>query len=339
MQLPRPRGLLTEALFERLLEGGTISTALLDELGIGGAAELLRDDDGQLALWCLYELHYRGFDDVDDRLEWAPDLIALRGGLEELFEAEVRALVAADAANSEGDVVDQLRALVGVEAQQRPRLASYLGADATADQFAEFLVVRSVYHLKESDPQSFVLPRIGPGPKAALAELQYDEYGDGRPERVHQQLFADALQAMGLDAEYGAQVDRAPAVVLAESNVMSLFALNRRLRGAALGHLAAFEATSSVPCRFIATGARRLGLPDEVARYYTEHVEADSIHEQVAIREICGRLVEEQPGLAADVLLGARACLALADRCAADMLDSWQTGRSPLLPDPVEPAA
>ena len=28
--------------------------------------------DTQLALWTIYELSYRGFDDVDDRLEWHP---------------------------------------------------------------------------------------------------------------------------------------------------------------------------------------------------------------------------------------------------------------------------
>ena len=56
---------------------------------------------------------------------------------------------------------------------------------------------------------------------------------------------------------------------------MSLLGLNRRLRAASLGFLAAFEATSSSPSRKIAGGLERLGFPAEMVEYYTEHVEAD----------------------------------------------------------------
>ena len=74
-----------------------------------------------------------------------------------------------------------------------------------------FLVERSVYHLKESDPHSFVLPRVDGPAKVALAEIQYDEYGAGRPERLHAKLYADALMAAGLDTGYAAYVDRVSA--------------------------------------------------------------------------------------------------------------------------------
>ena len=69
-------------------------------------------------------------------------------------------------------------------------------------------------------------------------------------------MYADALTAAGLDSGYGAYIDEVSALSLAAANVMSLFGLNRRLRGAAMGHLAAFEATSSVPCRRIAARHR-----------------------------------------------------------------------------------
>ena len=45
-------------------------------------------------------------------------------------------------------------------------------------------------------------------PKAALVEIQADEYGGGRAERIHAQLFADAMDALGLDSRYGAYLDR-----------------------------------------------------------------------------------------------------------------------------------
>ena len=209
-----------------------------------------------------------------------------------------------------------------------PNVAGFIQREATADQVRDFLSRRSLYHLKESDPHSFVLARIDGPAKTALAELQYDEYGAGRPERLHARLYADALRACGLDVGYGAYVERTPATTLAVNNVMSLFALHRRLRGAALGHLAAFESTSSLPCRRIAAGIERVGLPDATAAYFHEHVEADSVHEQVAVRDVCGGLVATEPALLPDVLFGVAACLLL------DVVDG-----SHLLRDWAEPSA
>ena len=59
--------------------------------------------------------------------------------------------------------------------------------------------------------------------------------------------------------------------------------------------------TSSMPSRRIAVGIERVGLPDAVAAYFREHVEADAVHEQVAIHDICCALVLAEPGLPADV--------------------------------------
>jgi len=114
--------------------------------------------------------------------------------------------------------------------------------------------------------------------------------------------------------------------VLEQNNAMSLFGLHRRLRGAALGHLAAFEATSSLPSRRMAQGLERLGFPDEIIAYYTEHVEADAVHEQLAVRTICGGLLAEEPELEADVWFGAFTCLDLEDRFARSMLERWDAG-------------
>ena len=92
-------------------------------------------------------------------------------------------------------------------------------------------------------------------------ELQYDEYGGGDPNRLHHHLFALGMEASGLEPTYDAHLDVVPFEVLEQNNALSLFGLHRRLRGAALGHLAAFEATSSLPSRRMAEGLERLGLP------------------------------------------------------------------------------
>ncbi len=183
-----------------------------------------------------------------------------------------------------------------------------------------FLRQRSILGLKESDPQSLLLAVLPGGAKVALAELLYDEFGAGQADRLHQRLYADALGACGLHAWYGAYLPEATAETLATDNIMSLCCRQRRLRGAAAGHFAAFEATSAIPSRKIAGGIERLGFPPAVAAYFHEHVEADSVHEQLAAREVCGRLVTDEPHLRADVLFGAAACLYLDGRAAAAQL-------------------
>jgi hypothetical protein len=299
------------------------ATALLEDRVTGH--DILSDDDVQLTLWTAYELSYRGFDDVPSDREWDTTLIQLRRAIEAPFEHALRAETDASvqtALDADGDFATRLLDLV--EDSDGPSLAAYLHREATTQQVLDFMMQRSLYHLRESDPHAFVLPRIDGRPKAALAELLYDEYGAGHPERLHATLFGDALEGCGLDRTYGAYVDQASAHTFATNNVMSLFALQRRLRGAALGHLAAFEATSSVPCRKIAAGIERVGLPEVVAAYFHEHVEADAVHEQLAAREICGTLVATHPELAEDVLFGAAACVHL-DALAADaQLREWQ---------------
>lgn len=276
------------------------------------------DDDLQLALWMLYELHYRGFTDAPVDLEWDPALIALRRELERVFEQELRAVLAEE---PDGDIGQVL--LDMADAARGPSLAAYLQREATREQMIEYLRERSIQQLKESDPQSFVLPRLDGQAKVALAELQYDEYGGGRPDRLHSGLYAAAMRAAGLDCTYGAYIDKVSAISLAAANLMSLFGLNRRLRGAAMGHLAVFEATSSLPCRKISNGLARLGFPPEAATYFDEHVEADAVHEQLAARDICGALVSHDPDLRTDVLFGAAACLHMDQLMGSCFLDRW----------------
>jgi hypothetical protein len=325
MKLPQARGPLSTHVIEVLEAEPTGALAPAD--WARGVDDVLGDEDLQLALWTLYELHYRGFDGVPDH-EWDPHVVSLRVALEQRFEAELRQVTrryVQDALAGSSDLFDQVSHVIA--AVDGPNLPSYLQREASREEMLDFMAQRSLYHLKESDPHAFVIPRIDGRAKVALAELQYDEYGAGRPAQLHARLFADALEACGFSSRYGAYVDQVPGHTLAVNNVMSLFGLSRRLRGAALGHLAAFEATSSVPCRRIAGGIERLELPDVVAAYFHEHVEADAVHEQVAIRDVCGGLVQDHPELRTDVLFGVAACLHLDVLAARELLGSWQVRR------------
>lgn len=319
-RLPKPRGPLSDAV-QAVLTGG--SSQDFDaarprlETEVDDLAE--SPDDAALTLWTLHELHHRGFEEVDERAEWDPDLIRVRVALEQRLESELRARwpgVPAEV-DLEAGFFDWLAEHDG------PSIARFVQSRATRDQVLDLLRVRSVYHLKEADPAAWVIPRLHGRAKAALAEIQYDEYGAGRPERLHSTLWERGMEAHGLRVEPAAYVDEAPLEALEQSNALVMFGLHRRLRGAAMGHLAAFEATSSLPSRRLARGLERLGMADELIDYYLEHVEADAVHEQVALRDICVAMTQDEPALLPDIWFGAWACLDLEDRTARRLLEDW----------------
>ena len=315
MDAPKPRGRLSMRLHAALLDD---PDALPSDLPDDGP------EDRAIALWMLHSLHHRGFDDVDDRADRSPALLALRRELEDELESRLRERWAAvtDRPRS-GDVGQDLFDLV--EAHEGVSVARFVRSDAGPEQVRELLRMRAVYHLHESDPVAWVVPTLPVRAKAALMELQYDEYGAGNPNRLHHHLFARGLVGAGLEAEYGRYVDEAPLEVLEQDNTVRMFGLQRRLRGAAMGHLAAFEATSSVPSRRMTQGLARLDLGEAIVDYYREHVEADAVHDQLAARVVCATLVEDEPALREDVLFGAWTCLDLEDRFARTALELWES--------------
>ena len=284
MRLPKPRGVLGVEVFDRLVST-TRPCPMPSDAEVAGA----EPEDAALTLWTLHELSYRGFEGVDDLAEDDPEVGRVRRVLEADLERRLRCRwEAAGCDRSEGDVAGAVLALIA--GHEAPSMARFVATDADAEQARELLRMRSVYHLKEADPTAWLVPRLPATAKAALAEILYDEYGGGRAEGLHQTLFAEGLVGAGLRPEYGAYVDEAPLEVLEQNNAVSLFGLHRRWRGAAAGHFAAFEATSSVPSALLARGLARLDLGDPIVAYYREHVEADSVHDQLALRFVCRSL-------------------------------------------------
>ena len=321
--LPEARGDASALLLEHLVDPVHALPRL--ELDV---ADALTDDDLQLALYLCYELHYRGLPGVDERWEWEPSLLALRRAWEQRFEAALLVAVGEPRAPEE-DMDLALRAIV--DADDGPSLSRHLEREGTLDQVLEFVVHRSAYQLKEADPHSWAIPRLSGPPKAALVEVQADEYGGGRPDRVHAELFAVTMEELGLDRTYGAYLDHLPGVTLATVNLMSLLGLHRRWRGAIAGHLAAFEMTSSIPNRRYGNALRRLGFGPRATDFFDEHVEADAVHENVAAVDLAGGLARQEPATAGDILWGARALVDVEARWARHLLDCWEGGRSSLL--------
>jgi CDGSH-type Zn-finger protein len=322
ISLPEARGPWTEALYGLLREPGWPES--LPE----PPEDVIGDDDLQLALYLCYELHYSGIVGLADELEWHPGILLFRAALERQFSRAIQEAVGSGKRQSE-TVGEELQRLVRED--DGPPLSRYVETQATLDQVLEHVVHRSAYQLKEADPHSWAIPRLSGQAKAALVEIQSDEYGGGRAERMHSALFAQTMDGLGLDASYGAYLPLLPGITLATVNLMSWFGLHRRLRGALVGHLAVFEMTSSVPNRRYGGGLRRLGFGPGVTGFYDEHVEADAVHENIAVWDLADALSRTEPALADDIVFGARALLELEARWAEHLMACWNRGETSLL--------
>lgn len=323
--LPQPRGPLSATVVNLLNERVPHRHLTRIETSLGDGDPF--GPDLQLALYICYELHYRGFAGIHPHWEWDPALLHLRARLEEAFLGAVRKQI--------GDIEPHASPAAEMEKLATDSacgagLSAYLCDVGTWAQAQEYFVHRSLYHLKEADPHAWVIPRLGGQAKASFAAVEFDEYGAGRGHDVHQELFADLLDAADMDSSYLGYINHGCAESLAVVNVMSLLSLHRELRGAAVGHFAATEITSPPGSRRLAGALRRLGAPAACIRFYDEHVEADAVHEQVVRTDVVGSLLDQEPALAEDVVFGMRAFGLLEDRLETFILKRWGRGQSSL---------
>jgi hypothetical protein len=329
--LPSARGPLSDTVLEAFQRGSLAAT--VEPRPALHSHDVLVDDDLHLALHLLYELHYRSFVGVGD-LEWDPDLLRFRQSLETAFEQALRCELARPAdvqprALDAHTISAELTATI--ESAGGRSLSQFVADDGTLEQVRELAIHRSIYQLREADPHTWGIPRLQGRAKAAMILIQGDEYGWGQHDAMHSVRFADTMRALGLDDTYGAYLDSVPGATLATDNLVTMFGLHRRLRGALVGHLATFEMTSVVPMSRYSRALERLGVDAAARRFYDVHVVADAEHEIVARDELVPAFVADEPDQAGNVLFGARAVLEVERRFSEHILGSWDAGRSSLL--------
>jgi hypothetical protein len=323
--LPKDVGPISAAVIAALRQDEPSPIEVFDA---DGSRDVLTDDDFQLALYVCYELSYRGFQGVAAKLEWDPEVLTVRRRLEQRFLGSLCEAAGPPMATEPVDIDRQLFAIL--DESDVPGMPRYLETRATIEQFVEYVIHRSAYQLKEADPHSWVIPRMYGSPKAALLEIQADEYGNGSLSHMHSELFAQTMRELDLDDSYGSYLIVLPGVTLATVNALSMFGLHRRWRGALVGHLAAFEMGSSLPNRRYSNGLARLGGTKAARAFYDVHVLADAAHECVAAVDMAGGLAKQQPALAGDILFGARALAACEARFFTHLLTCWGQGQSSL---------
>ena len=209
-----------------------------------------------------------------------------------------------------GDVVLRL-----AREAEGPNLSAYLRREATRDTDAStFSASGASSSSRSPTPRRSSLPRLAGAAKVALAELQYDEFGAGRPAALHQQLYAEALRVVRPGPRlrcvhkrrlrgFAGVGERDVAVLPQPSAARRRGGALRGVRGIQLGAVPSRSPLGSE------RGSRRCR-----AEYFDEHVEADAVHEQIAARDLCGALVAGDPKAMHEVLFGA-ACTSYLDCC------------------------
>ena len=154
--------------------------------------------DLQLALYACYELHYRGFAGVSGSWEWDPVLLGLRGRLERLFLDAV----SRDVGDIDPDeTAEDAMAALSVEPVDGTGLSYFLRDERHLGADARVLRPPLALSPQGGRPTRVRDPAADRRRQGAFVAVEYDEYGAGRGERVHQHLFANLLDAAELDRD------------------------------------------------------------------------------------------------------------------------------------------
>ena len=130
-------------------------------------------EDLQLALYCLYELHYRGFAGRRRRTRVGPRPAARARGT-----SNGSSSARCGRRSPAGDDVEQVdrRLLAEPVEAAAAGVSHHLRRAGERWQLREYVAHRSLYHLKEADPQAWVIPRLHRGGQGGA--------GDRRARRV-----------------------------------------------------------------------------------------------------------------------------------------------------------
>lgn len=316
--LPIPVGPLSNRVITSLLDG---VGATLDDGATRHHDPL--DHDLQLALFVLNELHYDGWAGVSENLEWDADVTKARRQLSAEFEHRLRTTLGSGAGV---DPRGEAQRLLHIDAVS---VSTFLRDRGSLEQVRESMMLKAPYQSKEADPHTFALPRFSGPTKRVLTEIQSGEYGVGH-RRSHAELFADALVGLDLDPEPNAHIDVCTGASLAVSNLVTLGAMQRRLRGLVLGQLSLFEMDSVVPNQRMVDCVDRLGLDPSVRPFFQIHVLADSEHQVMVETSFLTEYPTLEPDQTANMILGMRAQSLIDHTLAQHCVPLWRQGRSAL---------
>lgn len=140
------------------------------------------------------------------------------------------------------------------------------------------------------------------------------------------------MESLGLDPTYGSYVEMLPGVTLAGVNLVSMFALHRKWRGALVGQLAIHELASLEPMQRYSRALDHFGIAASSRRFYDAHVNTDLHHASLMRGRLVTGLLDTDPDMGPQVIFGAAAELLLEERFTHHVRGAWENGLSSLAP-------
>ena len=99
---------------------------------------------------------------------------------------------------------------LSIESPDGDGLSYYLRDNGTWEQMREYFVHRSPYHLKEGDPHAWAIPGCRVRPRRRSSRSSSTSSARGSGDQSHQKLYADLMDAAGLDPSYLDYLDHVP---------------------------------------------------------------------------------------------------------------------------------
>jgi hypothetical protein len=172
---------------------------------------------------------------------------------------------------------------------------AYLKEEATRDALERIVAQRSLFFLREPDPWIYAVPTIAGVAKAGLIDLLLDEYGWGKLDRMHSSIYANLMDALGLETAIDHYELTTTWQFLATQNHQWMCALDPLLSRRLIGTIYLTEADSPQAMTNYLAAWDRLGIDDpRVIEFYELHVAADENHRDVALSEVAVPIAEAE---------------------------------------------
>jgi len=309
--LPRPRGPISSALRTLLTGPPTHDADILASSHITELWSPAEDapwwragEDAALALVYLAELRRRGLEGVDDGWDGHPLLATARWTLSGPVRRGLERLADADEPHPRATGYAVLRQVIAMAARVSTPSQSAL-ACGFGEGFENEVVLTAVQRLRERDACASLLPALAGTPRRLLARTVSVAPSDDVDIDGEREAVAAVLRRLDLADSTGANLDELPGPALWRIAVLDHLVTHRSSRAAALGWLAAADALAAAG-RFVTGDALRThGIPAATAQAWDACVIG-----HMSTLEAAEHLVDAEPQLATDVLLGARACVA-----------------------------
>lgn len=157
---------------------------------------------------------------------------------------------------------------------------NYFGDHGTIEDLALYLKYEQEVDGSFDDIVSYAQIGLSGKPKMVLAENYWDEMGNGRENDVHTWMFSESLQYICslLPDDHQNHIKEIPTDILANGNMLLMYASRKKLHPRLLGAIGILEDTA--PERFQSTVKlmKRLKINDRALRYHEIHIHCDCKH-------------------------------------------------------------